>query len=68
MTEDQKSLYQAIVTREISILESEYNQLTWRLLLNKLHLILEVFDNPLLLTKREYDDPKINSILKRYKI
>lgn len=61
-------LYRKIVEQELRVMQEEYDEITWKLLLTKLHLILEVFDNPLLLTKRQYDDSEIHSILDSWKI
>jgi len=38
------------------------------LLLSKIHLLLEVFDSPELLKKREYNDKEINSLLNKWKL
>jgi len=64
----QRRLYHLIVDRELRMLQEEYDKITWRQILSKIHLLLEVFDNPLLLAKRHYDDVEINSLLQRYKL
>lgn len=68
LTNLQKQLYRMIVEKELSVLQEEYDQITWKLLQSKFHLIYEVLENPLLLTKRKYDDDKLNMLLARYKI
>ena len=68
LTYIQKKLYKKIIEQEIQILESEYDIITWRLLLNKIHLILEVFDNPLLLKSRHYNDPELNILINQWDI
>lgn len=68
LTPIQKKIYRKIVEKELHILEKEFDSITWRLLLQKIHIILEVFDNPLLLKKREYDDIELNKILDKWDI
>lgn len=68
ITEEQIVLYEKITEQVLHILQEEYDQITWKLLNEKLHLILECFDNPLLLKKRKYSDPEINKILDKWKI
>lgn len=65
---EQMILYQKITEQVIHILQEEYDQISWKLLNEKLHLILECFDNPLLLKKRKYSDPTIHNILDNWKI
>lgn len=65
---EQLSLYQKIAEYELRVLQEDYDVITWKLLLEKLHLICEVFDNPLLLKKRKYDNKDIHTILDNWKI
>jgi hypothetical protein len=68
LTPIQKKLYQFVVEKELSILQQEFDTITWRLLLSKIHLLLEVFDNPELLKNREYNDKEISTLLNNWKI
>jgi hypothetical protein len=68
LTEEQKKLYRIILDRELSILQEDYDTITWKLLFSKFHLICEVFDNPLLLNKRHYSEIEIQNILKKWSI
>lgn len=65
---EQMILYHRITEEVIRILQGEYDKITWKLLEQKLHLILEVFDNPLLLKKRHYDNEVINNIVNKWTI
>lgn len=65
---EQMILYEKITEQVLHILQEEYDQISWKLLNEKLHLILEVFDNPLLLKKRQYSDDTIHDILNKWKI
>ena len=64
----QQELYHKITDYELRVLQEEYDKITWRILLSKIHLILEVFDNPLLLAKRKYDSKDINNLIAKYNI
>jgi len=68
ITKEQKRLYQLVTEKELYILQQEYDKITWKLLLSKLHILLEVFDNAELLKKRHYDDIEITNILNKWKI
>ena len=63
MTALQKELYYAILKEELQKLEQEYDKITWKLVLNKLHLIYACIDAPEILKKNVYDNDKINQIL-----
>jgi hypothetical protein len=68
LTSAQRRIYELVVEEEISVLQEEYNEITWRVLLQKLHLLLEVFDNPELLKKRQYDNKELMSLISKWKI
>jgi SNF2 family DNA or RNA helicase len=68
LTSLQKKLYQLVVEKELAVLQQEFDTITWKLLLSKIHLLLEVFDNPELLKSREYNDKDITSLLNKWKI
>ena len=68
MTIDQSTLYNLIVKEEIKKIKEEYNRLSWQLILDKLPLMCEILDNPLLLKKRRYNNEKINYILDKWDI
>lgn len=65
---EQEEMYEIVVENEIKILQEEYDEITWKLLLSKLHLMLEVFDNPLLLSKRQYNDIRLQKLILKWKI
>jgi hypothetical protein len=65
---EQLKLYEKITEYELHILQEDYDVITWKLLLEKLYLICEVFDNPLLLKKRKYSNDDIHNILNNWKI
>lgn len=67
ITSLQKQLYQEIVEQEIGILLDEYDTLNYKLILSKLQIICEVFDNPELMKKRNYINPLLNLFLKKWK-
>jgi hypothetical protein len=62
----QKILYQKIVEREIHKLEQEYDKITWKLILNKMHLLCYVLDNPFLI--KDIADDDINKLLKGWSL
>jgi hypothetical protein len=64
----QKQIYKKIVERELKFLYEEHDTISWKLLLSKIHLILEVFDNPELLKQKQYDDIELNSLLKKWNL
>jgi hypothetical protein len=68
LTPLQKIIYQKIVEKELLILQEEYDSITWRIIINKIHLLLEIFDNPELLKKRHYNDKEIMQYLNKWKI
>ena len=68
LTENQREMYKLVVEEELSILHKEYDEITWKLLLQKLHLMLEVFDNPELLKKRNYDNQDLMTLINDWKI
>jgi hypothetical protein len=68
LTTNQKILYQKIVEKELYILQEEYDMVTWKLLLNRIHLLLEIFDNAELLKKRSYSDSEINKLIDSCKL
>ncbi len=64
----QKQLYQIVATKELEHLQEEYDIVTWKVLFDNFHLIMEVFENPLLLRERYYNDEQLNKLLDKYKI
>lgn len=65
---EQQQMYEKITEYQLSILQEEYDRVTWKLLEQKMHLILEVFDNPLLLKKRIYDNDSLEKLLNKWSI
>jgi len=65
---EQQRIYEKIVEYQLSVLQEDYDKVTWKLLEQKLHLILEVFDNPLLLKKRIYDSESLEKLLNKWDI
>lgn len=68
MTPEQKVLYNIVMQNELHKLEEEFDTITWKLILNKLPIICEVLDNPLLLKKRKYNSDVLTSILEKWSI
>lgn len=68
LTPEQKTIYRLILEHEISVLQEEYNTVTWKLLLSKRHLIDEVFNNIELLKRREYSNPTLVKAINRWTI
>jgi hypothetical protein len=68
MTQIQKEIYQFVCKQEVYFLEEEYKKITWKLILNKLPIILAAIDNPLLLKKREYAEGYLNTLISKYSI
>ena len=64
----QKEIYKKLYENEIFILNQEYDNITWKLFLSKLPLLLEVFDNPLLLQKRTYNDNVLNKLVSNFNL
>ncbi len=62
----QQEIYNRLYENEIFILQNEYDAITWKLFLSKLPLLLEVFDNPLLLRKRIYHDTILNTLVQNF--
>jgi hypothetical protein len=63
MTSLQKELYYAIMKEELQKLEQEFDKITWKLVLQKLHMIFACVDNPEILKKNVYDNDRINQML-----
>lgn len=57
----QRKIYQKVIEREIYKLEQDYDNITLKLILNKMHLLCYAIDNPFLI-KDLYDD-EINKLL-----
>jgi hypothetical protein len=68
LSELQNKIYQIVTEQELQILEDEFDEITWRHILNKLPIIIESIDNPLLLRKRQYDNDRLNKLIDMYKI
>jgi len=68
LTTIQKRIYELVVEEELSILQQEYEEISWRVLLQKLHLLLEVFDNPELLKKRTYSSEELMNLVSKWKM
>jgi len=64
----QRQIYRYVCDREIFILEEEFNEVTFKLILNKLQIIIEAIDNPLLLKRRSYYDENLKKLIERYDI
>lgn len=63
MTLLQKELYYEIIKEELQKLEQEYDKITWKLVLNKAHILYSVIDCPEVLKQNTYNNEKINKIL-----
>ena len=61
-----KKIYQLIVEQELSVLLEEYDELTWKLLMSKAHLINEVFNNAELLRERQYSSNELEKALNKW--
>lgn len=68
LTPLQKKIYQMVTEEELKHLQEEYDKITWKLFFDHYHLIIEVFENPLLLKKRYYNNTELNKLLNKYKI
>jgi len=66
MTSLQKELYYAIIKEELQKLEEEFDKITWKMVLNKMHMIYAVLDCADSLKKNTYDNEKITQILKSW--
>lgn len=66
LTDIQKQLYRKVVEEELFIMQEEYDEINWRLLLSKLHLMCQVFDNPLLMQDKVFKDDEMNKLLKTW--
>jgi hypothetical protein len=63
----QRELYTKIVEEELHILQEEFDKITWRLLLSKLHLMCIVFDNPCILKNKIFKNEEINKLINSWK-
>jgi len=66
--EIQWELYKKVTEREILKLEEEYDQITWKIILNKLQTIIRVIDNPFLISDRDTNDAEISKLLKKWSL
>jgi SNF2 family DNA or RNA helicase len=64
----QRQIYRYVCDKEIFLLEEEFNEITFKLVLNKLQMIIEAIDNPLLLKRRSYYDENLKRLIEKYEI
>ncbi len=60
----QIELYQKVIENEIHKLEEDYDNITWKLILNKMHLLCYAIDNPFLIKNIATDE--INLLLSKW--
>lgn len=64
----QRDIYRTVTEEEIVLLEEEYNEITFKQVLNKLQIIIEAIDNPLLLRRRSYFNNRLKNLVEKYDI
>jgi SNF2 family DNA or RNA helicase len=67
MTPTQKKIYELLVQEELHTLEEEYDEITWKLLFSRFHLLCDVFNNPKLLANKQFSDDVLNKMITKWK-
>jgi len=68
MSEKQKELYRLISFIELYILKEEFDKINLKLILNKFPYTMSLFDNPLLLRNKQWEDVNVQKKVDAYKI
>lgn len=68
MTDIQKKLYQKVIKKEIYKLEEEYDSLTWKLILNKMHIMCFAIDNPFLIKNITTENSDLLELLNKWSL